>query len=156
MCTLLVTGFLGIVPDNQRARGRKLCTEYRYINSFHYFLHQFFLCTLQTELCCMQYAMSLQLRFMLACLVCAAVLRAVQGKIFAIGLLQDLRLDTCSVKMYTWYGCMCMQALTVCTRSIDKRWKKAKDFYCGSTRRLLSHMHDVTSPLVFTLFFLHC
>lgn len=108
----------------------------------------------------MQYAMSLQLRFMLACLVCAAVLSVVQGKVFAIGLLQDLRLDTCSVNVYMIdNGCMSMQPLTACTRSIDERMKKAKTiFFCGSTRRLLSHMHDLTSPLVFyNLYsFLHC
>jgi len=78
----------------------------------------------------MQYAMSLQLRFMLACLVCAAVLSTVQGKVFAIGLLQDLRLDTCSVNVYMIdNGCMSTQPLTACTRSIDERLKKAKTIF---------------------------
>lgn len=75
----------------------------------------------------MQYAMSLQLRFMLACLVCAAVLSAVRGKVFASGVLQDLRLDTCSVNVYMMdNGCMSMQPLSACTRSTDERLKKAK------------------------------
>lgn len=106
----------------------------------------------------MQYAMSLQLRFMLTCLVCAAVLSVVQGKVFAIGLLQDLRLDTCSVNVYMIdNGCMSMQPLTACTRSIDERMKKAKTiFFAVAHGAYFRTCTTLLRRLYFTTFILFC